>query len=141
MAVPSGSTLRLPTPGVPSALDASSGMLPLFGTSPGDAGLEAQQLASAAFAFPYAAAYPMQIDLMRAIFRAIEAAQVGVFESPTGTVSAGQTMDRGRASWLTLGARASRSASSVLPSPGCASTRPAQARAWRLARQMQRVST
>ena len=57
--------------------------------------LAAALLASAAFAFPYAAAYPMQIDLMRAIFRAIEAAQVGVFESPTGTVSAGRRRAEG----------------------------------------------
>lgn len=44
------------------------------------------QLVSRAFRFPYPAAYPIQLDLMQAVFRAIEDRQIGLFESPTGTV-------------------------------------------------------
>lgn len=41
---------------------------------------------SRAFQFPYEAAYAIQLELMRAVFSAIEHRQAGVFESPTGTV-------------------------------------------------------
>ena len=42
---------------------------------------------SRAFGFPFPKAYDIQIDLMRNVFRAIEDGKIGVFESPTGTVS------------------------------------------------------
>ena len=60
----------------------------------GDDGIGA---ASRAFSFPYPAAYRIQIDLMQAVFRAIEDGKVGLFESPTGTVSA---RSRKRSSWM-----------------------------------------
>lgn len=37
------------------------------------------------FSFPYPQAYPIQIELMKHLFDAMEAGQVGLFESPTGT--------------------------------------------------------
>lgn len=37
------------------------------------------------FLFPYAA-YPIQVDLMNAIYKAIDTGSIGLFESPTGTV-------------------------------------------------------
>lgn len=37
------------------------------------------------FLFPYEA-YPIQVDLMNSIYQAIEHRQIGLFESPTGTV-------------------------------------------------------
>lgn len=42
--------------------------------------------ASKAFGFPFNP-YSIQIDLMRSVFRCIEDGKVGIFESPTGTVS------------------------------------------------------
>lgn len=85
-----GADLILPTPGVtsiPPRQGCSNGSLPAarFGES-GETSADAQK-ASAAFHFPYPEAYPIQIDLMRSVFRAIEERKVGVFESPTGTVS------------------------------------------------------
>lgn len=50
------------------------------------AGAAAAEKASRAFGFPYQTAYDIQIQLMQAVFRAIEGGQIGVFESPTGTV-------------------------------------------------------
>lgn len=41
-----------------------------------------------AFPFPFAP-YPIQQQLMQAIFDAIEERKIGIFESPTGTVSSG----------------------------------------------------
>jgi len=38
-------------------------------------------------AFPYGAPYPIQVQLMRAVYEAIETRKVAVLESPTGTVS------------------------------------------------------
>lgn len=38
-------------------------------------------------AFPYATPYGIQQDLMRHLYSAIEAKQVTIVESPTGTVS------------------------------------------------------
>lgn len=37
------------------------------------------------FQFPYSA-YPIQVDLMNAIYQAISDGKIGLFESPTGTV-------------------------------------------------------
>lgn len=37
------------------------------------------------FQFPYSA-YPIQVDLMNAIYKAIDEGKIGLFESPTGTV-------------------------------------------------------
>ena len=37
------------------------------------------------FHFPYSA-YPIQVDLMNAIYNAIDQGKIGLFESPTGTV-------------------------------------------------------
>lgn len=48
------------------------------------------QAASRAFSFPFPQAYQIQIDLMQHIFRAIEDEKIGIFESPTGTVSRGR---------------------------------------------------
>lgn len=42
--------------------------------------------ASKAFGFPFTP-YSIQVDLMKAVFRCIEDGKVGIFESPTGTVS------------------------------------------------------
>ncbi|PWN23453.1 DNA repair helicase [Microstroma glucosiphilum] len=39
----------------------------------------------AAFSFPYATPYSIQLDIMTALFEAIEGRKVAVFESPTGT--------------------------------------------------------
>lgn len=39
----------------------------------------------AAFSFPYPTPYSIQLDLMTALFEAIEGRKVAVFESPTGT--------------------------------------------------------
>lgn len=49
-----------------------------------DAG-ENDAVRSRAFQFPYETAYRIQLDLMTAVFQAVEHGQVGVFESPTGT--------------------------------------------------------
>lgn len=38
-----------------------------------------------AFSFPYATPYSIQLDLMSALFDAVEHRKIGVFESPTGT--------------------------------------------------------
>ena len=38
-------------------------------------------------AFPYEAPYGIQLDLMRAVYGTLDAGGVGIFESPTGTVS------------------------------------------------------
>jgi len=38
-------------------------------------------------AFPYDTPYPIQIDLMRHLYEAIEKRTVTIVESPTGTVS------------------------------------------------------
>lgn len=38
------------------------------------------------FSFPFTP-YPSQYDFMQALFRAIDQSKIGVFESPTGTVS------------------------------------------------------
>ncbi len=77
--------LRLPTPGPPppsphKTFEAWLKSVPSSLTS--SALLTA---ASAAFSFPYAQAYPIQLDLMRGVYGAIEQGQVGIFESPTGT--------------------------------------------------------
>eukprot|EP00166_Cyanidium_caldarium_P005170 ctg_603.g272 len=40
---------------------------------------------AAAFGFPYAQAYPQQLELMREVYRTLEDGAVGMFESPTGT--------------------------------------------------------
>ena len=57
--------------------------------TPGSSGKDDKSLreASRAFNFPYPVAYHIQIDLMQSVFRAIEDGKVGLFESPTGTVS------------------------------------------------------
>lgn len=55
--------------------------LPTPGTDTHDPHAQSQ-----AFRFPYDTAYSIQLDLMQALFRAIEERHVGVFESPTGTV-------------------------------------------------------
>lgn len=44
-----------------------------------------EEAISRLFHFPFPRAYKIQLDLMQAIFRAIEDGKVGVFESPTGT--------------------------------------------------------
>lgn len=56
---------------------------------------------SRAFQFPYETAYKIQLELMTAVFLAIERGQVGVFESPTGT---GKTLSLlcGALTWLSL---------------------------------------
>jgi hypothetical protein len=51
---------------------------------------EGLRQASRDFSFPFPKAYHIQIDLMQAVFRAIEESKVGLFESPTGTVSAAE---------------------------------------------------
>ena len=38
----------------------------------------------AEFKFPFTP-YPIQIDFMRQLYETVEAGQVGIFESPTGT--------------------------------------------------------
>lgn len=50
-------------------------------------GLSDEEAVSRQFHFPFPRAYKIQLDLMQAIFRAIEDGKVGIFESPTGTVS------------------------------------------------------
>ncbi|WFD30427.1 RNA helicase [Malassezia sp. CBS 17886] len=45
----------------------------------------AAEMHSRAFQFPYPIAYPMQLQLMTALFDTIEHKKAGVFESPTGT--------------------------------------------------------
>jgi chromosome transmission fidelity protein 1 len=67
-----GNKDQLPTPGWPRNSDETS--------------LELKE-ASKAFHFPYPVAYKIQIDLMQAVFRTIELGKIGLFESPTGTVS------------------------------------------------------
>ena len=39
------------------------------------------------YGFPYDEPYPIQLQLMKAIYEAIENKNIGFFESPTGTVS------------------------------------------------------
>lgn len=39
------------------------------------------------FGFPYASPYQIQIDFMKNLFTTIEQKKLGIFESPTGTVS------------------------------------------------------
>lgn len=58
--------------------------------TPGEAGEDPKngsvEERARAFHFPYPSAYDIQLRLMSAVFRALEDRQVGVFESPTGTV-------------------------------------------------------
>lgn len=63
-------------------------VLPVPGTGTGKGtGTQAatEEEASRAFGFPHPRAYAIQLDLMRALFAAIEHAHIGIFESPTGT--------------------------------------------------------
>lgn len=53
-----------------------------------------RQKLSRDFGFPYESAYGIQIELMQAVFGAIEARKIGVFESPTGTVRAQREKER-----------------------------------------------
>lgn len=64
--------------------------------SPSDAGTAGLGHASSttalptpeAFPFPYASGpYPIQLDLMRHLYGTLERAEVGIVQSPTGTVS------------------------------------------------------
>ena len=66
----STTSLVLPTPGE-------------HGKAPENGSVEER---TRAFHFPYPSAYDIQLRLMSAVFRALEDRQVGVFESPTGTV-------------------------------------------------------
>jgi len=38
------------------------------------------------FGFPYPRPYSIQLDLMKALYQTIDNRQIGIFESPTGTV-------------------------------------------------------
>jgi chromosome transmission fidelity protein 1 len=65
---------------------------------------ENERLSSRAFHFPYPKAYSIQLDLMRAVYTAIEDGKVGIFESPTGT---GKSLSLicGACSWLEANAK------------------------------------
>jgi chromosome transmission fidelity protein 1 len=39
------------------------------------------------FSFPYPKPYDIQLDLMRSLFKTLELKKIGIFESPTGSVS------------------------------------------------------
>lgn len=38
------------------------------------------------FGFPYDEPYPIQVDFMEKLYDTIDRKQIGIFESPTGTV-------------------------------------------------------
>ena len=57
-------------------------------SSPGEVALprlHTPERTGAAFSFPYPTPYSIQLDLMTALFEAIEERKIAVFESPTGT--------------------------------------------------------
>jgi len=39
------------------------------------------------FPFPYAQPYEIQLNFMKALYKTLELKKIGIFESPTGTVS------------------------------------------------------
>ncbi len=39
------------------------------------------------FGFPYEKPYDIQINFMKALYKTLELSKIGIFESPTGTVS------------------------------------------------------
>ena len=39
------------------------------------------------FPFPYEKPYSIQLDFMKALYKTLESKKIGIFESPTGTVS------------------------------------------------------
>ena len=39
------------------------------------------------FSFPYPKPYDIQLDLMRSLYKTLELKKIGIFESPTGSVS------------------------------------------------------
>lgn len=87
-------SIRLPTPG-------TSAQATYDDEAVGNS-MKKLELASKAFNFPYKAAYAIQIDLMQAVFSAIEDGKIGVFESPTGTVRS-YTLDKFRLICVCLG--------------------------------------
>ncbi|PWN26227.1 DNA repair helicase [Jaminaea rosea] len=69
--------------------------------------LPTPERSGAAFSFPYAQPYSIQLDLMTALFEAIEERKVAVFESPTGT---GKSLSLICATFTWLRANAQRTA-------------------------------